>query len=179
MSDAPARPSFTGLLVHYDPIFNFSYFVPDGWYRQPIASPEGTGVIYLPDPADPFTGFSSEGRDLGIPVEPGDLPTLRAGFLSGLRRLPGAIIEDREAEAIGDLITMEARHTYRDGKIRRKRWVRLLYRGSTQVRLVAQGATVEQFHYWLPMFFESMRTFRFGDWAHDAGVIRSEGRRGG
>jgi hypothetical protein len=33
------------------------------------------------------------------------------------------------------------------------------------VRLVAQGATVEQFDYWLPMFYEAMRTFQFGDWA--------------
>jgi hypothetical protein len=40
--------------------------------------------------------------------------------------------------------------------------VRLLYRGSTQLRLVAQAASVETFAYWEPMFFEAMRTVHFG-----------------
>ena len=31
----------------------------------------------------------------------------------------------------------------------------------------AQGATPAEFDYWEPMFFETMRTFRFGDWWAD------------
>jgi hypothetical protein len=134
----------------------------------------GKGVIYTPDPSDTYTNFSIEARDLGTTTEAGDLGALRTGFLRGLRSFRRSRIESEEAEAIGRLTTMEARHTYLDGGgrrgVRRKRWVRLLYQGSTQVRLVAQGATVERFDYWLPMFFESMRTFRFGDWAVDAGL---------
>jgi hypothetical protein len=49
-----------------------------------------------------------------------------------------------------------------------KRWVRLIYRDSLQVRLVGQAATIEQFDYWLPVFFQTIRTFRFGDWAAEA-----------
>jgi hypothetical protein len=45
----------------------------------------------------------------------------------------------------------------------RTRWVRLLYQGRTQVRLVAQGASAHVFGYWEPMFFEAMRTVHFGD----------------
>jgi hypothetical protein len=42
--------------------------------------------------------------------------------------------------------------------------VRLLYQGRTQVRLVAQAASVDGYAYWEPMFYEAMRTVRFGDW---------------
>ena len=50
----------------------------------------------------------------------------------------------------------------------RKRWVRLLYQGRTQLRLVAEGSSVERFAYWEPMFFTAFRTVKFGDWAADA-----------
>jgi hypothetical protein len=153
-------PSFTGLQVHYDEQFDFSVLIPVGWRR--LAIDPGVGDFYVPDPNDPLTGFAVEGRDLATEVKPGDLSAVRRGFLQGLRQLPDCKIESREAEAIGPLITLEARHTYREASTIRKRWARLLYQGRTQVRLIAQGATVEQFDYWEPMFFSTMRTVRFG-----------------
>ena len=174
MTDTKAGPVFTGLVAHRDQTFNYSFFLPLGWYRLELEGAGENGVFYAPSLDDPLTGFSAEARDLGTMVTSDDLPALRVGFLSGLRKLTGSKIESQEAEAIGSLITMEARQTYRDGAVTRKRWVRLLYQGTTQVRLVAQGATVEAFEYWLPMFFESMRTFRFGDWAADVGLFSTE-----
>jgi hypothetical protein len=158
------RPSFRGLLVHRDSTIGYSLLIPLGWQRLELESAEGQGVIYAPSAEEVETSFSVEGRDLGTPVTADDLPALREGFFRGLRAMPGSWLESWEAEAIGSLVTMEARHTFRQGEATRKRWVRLLYQGSIQVRLVAQGASVEAFHYWLPMFYESMRTFRFGDW---------------
>ena len=172
------RPSFTGLLLHRDRAVGYSFFVPVGWHRMELESEGGSGVIYAPQPDDALTSFSAEGRDLGTTLAAEDLPALRDGFLRGLRRLPRSHIESSEAEAIGHLITMEARHTFRDGNQTRKRWVRLLYQGSLQVRLVAQGESVAQFHYWLPMFYESMRTFQFGDWAAELAGL-GEGYAGG
>ncbi|HLH72615.1 MAG TPA: hypothetical protein VKX96_04970 [Chloroflexota bacterium] len=170
MSDRPYPPSFTGLLLHREPRLGYSFFVPNGWYRQDVEGAEGVAVMYIPSPDDLLTGFSAEGRDLGLEVSADDFPALRAGFLSGLRKMNHSRIESHEGEAIGRLITLEARHTFRDGGATRKRWVRLLYQGTIQVRLVAQGSTEEEFNYWLPMFFESMRTFRFGDWGVDVGI---------
>ena len=158
------RPSFKGLLVHRDSVIGYSFFVPLGWQRLELESAEGSGVVYAPAETEVETSFSAEGRDLGTAVTADDLPALRAGFLQGLRAMPASTLESWEAEAIGSLLTMEARHTFQQGAATRKRWVRLLYQGSAQVRLVAQGASVEAFHYWLPMFYQSMRTFRFGDW---------------
>jgi len=173
MTDVSSGPFFTGLLVHRDPKFAYSFFVADGWHRLEMEHAEH-GVIYAPDPAIASTSFSAEARDLGTDVGADDLPALREGMLRGIGHLPGSRLEWSEAEAIGRLLTLEARHTYGDPAqprgSRSKRWVRLLYQGSTQVRLVAQGATVSEFDYWMPMFYQSMRTFRFGDWAADMGA---------
>lgn len=173
MPDRPYPPSFTGLLLHREPRLGYSFFVPSGWHRQEVEGANGVDtatVMYVPSLDDPLTGFSAEGRDLGLEVTSDDFPAVQAGFLSGLRKMHQSRLESHEGESIGPLITLEARHTFRDGKETRKRWVRLLYQRSLQVRLVAQGSTVEEFEYWLPMFFESMRTFRFGDWGVDMGI---------
>jgi hypothetical protein len=166
MGDSPRPPAFTGLVVHRDPDVGFSLLLPDGWQRLDL--PDGGGSLYTPDQGDPTTGLEVSGQDLGTAVHARDLATIRRGFLSGLRRLPGCQIEQQEDTAIGALLTLEARLTYRDGEATRKRWVRLLYQGRTQVRLLAEGSSVERFAYWEPMFFTAFRTVRFGDWAAEA-----------
>jgi hypothetical protein len=153
-------PSYTGLLVHRDAEFGFWLLIPDGWHQLNVES--GAGVFFAPDPTDLLTGVAVEGRDLGTPVDASDLPALRRGFLRGLRSLHGARIDTHEAAAVGPLITLEARHTFRDREHVRKRWVRLLYQDQTLVRVIAQAASVEAFDYWEPMFFTAMRSVQFG-----------------
>jgi hypothetical protein len=157
-------PAFTGLIVYREPAYGCSLLVPEGWHRLDLASEVGGGAIFVPEPTSVDTSFSLEGRDLGTPVRRQDLSALKTGLLAGVRGLPEARIERQEAEALDRLLTLEVRHTYRDGDCTRKRWVRLLYRGSIQVRLIAQGADEAEFTHWEPMFFQMMRTFRFGDW---------------
>ena len=120
-------------------------------------------MFYAPDQKDLLTGLAIEAQDLGTPVQPADLPALKSGLLGGVRGLSGATIEQHDAEVVGELLTLEARFTFYDGVAARKRWVRLLYQGRTQVRLIAQGASAALFGYWEPMFFEAMRTVHFGD----------------
>lgn len=160
--------TFTGLLLYRDPARAYSFFVPLDWHRLELDTPTGNGVMYAPAANDPLTSISAEGRDLETTVTSEDLPALKAGFLAGLRRLPRSVIASSEAEVVGSLVTMEAQHTFEQDSVTRKRWVRLLYKDTLQVRLVAQAATVEQFDYWLPVFYETIRTFRFGDWAAEA-----------
>jgi hypothetical protein len=134
--------------------------IPVDWHAL---STDTSGSFFAPDPADVLTGLAFETRDLGTPVAADDLAAIRRGFVRGLRALRQCRIEIETAEAVGALLTLEARHTFLDGSRVRKRWVRLLYHGSTQVRLIAQGATPELFDYWEPMFFTTMRTLRFGN----------------
>jgi hypothetical protein len=166
MADSQPLPSFTGLIVHRDSDVGFSLLLPDGWHRHDL--PDDGGTLYTPDQDDPTTGLEVGGQDLGTEVQPGDLATIRRGFLNGLRQLPGCQIEQQEATTIGALLTLEARLTYTDGEATRKRWVRLLYQGQTQVRLLAEGSSIERFAYWEPMFFTAFRTVRFGDWWSEA-----------
>jgi hypothetical protein len=170
-------PAFTGLVAHHDPTFNFALFVPDGWLRLDVqdqgpalrGAPPAAGVFYAPDasdsaaPPESLTGLAIQACDLHTVVRPSDMPALRRGFLAGLRQLPESRIESRAAEAVGSLITLEARHTFRDGDAVQKRWVRLLYQDCVQVRLIAQAASVAKFAYWEPMFYTAMRSVRFGD----------------
>lgn len=174
MSHPNARPSFTGLILHREPTLGYSFFVPDGWHRREVEGEEGHSVLYAPSLDDSFTSISVVGTDLGVAAQASDLPDLRAGFRRGLRQFPKPCIESVEADAIGDLITIEGRHTYAEGGATRKRWVRLLYRGKILVRIVAQATTAEEFAYWEPMFYQTIRTFRFGDWAADVGVIADD-----
>ena len=166
MGDAQPPPSFTGLVVHRDPDVGFSLLLPDGWQRLDL--PDNGDTLYTPDQDDPTTGLEVSGQDLGTEVQARDLPAIRRGFLNGLRQLPGCQIEQLEDTAIGALLTLEARLTYRDGEAIRKRWVRLLYQGHAQIRLLAEGSSVERFAYWEPMFFMAFRTVKFGDWAAEA-----------
>ena len=164
MSHAAPRPSFTGLLVARDLEYRYSFLYPEGWHTLALETEGGKGIIVAPAPDDTATSFSVEARDLGMTPTEKDLPALREGFAAGLRTLPDAVVEMRDDFAIGTLLGIEAALTYRDDETMRKRWVRLLYQGSTQVRLIAQGATVAEYDYWLPMLTQAMRTFQFADW---------------
>jgi hypothetical protein len=155
------QPAFAGLVVHHEPAFGYALLVPAGWQRLPLRG-SASGVFYAPDAADLVTGLAVDALNLGTAVTVGDLSTLQRGMLAGLRRLPHCRVESSEAEAVGQLLTLEARHTFRDGDATRKRWTRLLYQGRTQVRLVAQAASVALFEYWEPMFYEALRTIHFG-----------------
>ena len=166
MTESSRPPAFTGLVVHRDPDAGFSLLMPDGWQRTDL--PDNGGTLYQPDQDDPTTGLEVSGQDLGTEVQADDLRAVRRGFLAGLRQLPGCRIEQQEDTAIGSLLTLEARLTYQDGESTRKRWVRLLYQGRTQIRMVAEGSSVERFGYWEPMFFTAFRTVRFGDWWSEA-----------
>jgi hypothetical protein len=161
MTEPPSGPAFTGLVVHRDAQFDYVVLVPDGWQRLDLSGSDG-GAFFAPDPADGLTGLAIDALDLGTDVAAADLAVLRTGMLAGIRRLPGCHLESHEAEVVGQLLTLEARYTFRDADAIRKRWVRLLYQARTQLRVVAQASSVDAFAYWEPMFFTAMRTVRFG-----------------
>lgn len=166
MSEQPSGPVFTGLVVQRDLKYRYSFLFPEGWHDYELESDGGRGRIFAPVADDIATSFSTEARDLGTVVTGEDLPVLREGVLGGLQRLPELTIEKQEDYAIGELVGLEIWFTFRDAEADtiRKRWLRLAYQGQIQVRLIAQGADLAQFDYWLPMFNQAMRTFQFADW---------------
>jgi hypothetical protein len=149
--DPRQLPGNTPLRYYRDPVHGFSMVRPDWWQEYDI--PDGK----LFSPGDMATFISVETKQLGVRVVAADLPDLRRGFLSGLRKVPGSKLLSQSDYDVGFLIGLEARQLF-DGH---KRWIRLLYRNSLQVRLVAQGATEQEFEFWLPCFDPAMTGFDF------------------
>ena len=157
MSDSATqqRPSFKGLSWHRDQYYSF--FIPLDWHKFEW-NDNRNGVIYGPDSADPQTVFAVEVTDAGLKFTPDDLDALAEGFFTGIEDLPDVKIETRNQRVVAALLTLEAKYTYRDQEMIRKRWTRVLYHQTRQVAMTAQGATPEKYDYWLPMFFEAMMT---------------------
>lgn len=168
MVETTGGPTFTGLAIHRDLTYRYSFMYPDGWHSQELESDGGKGTILSPDPDDIATSFSVEARDLGTVITGDDLPALREGLKRGLHQLRDLTIESEEDYNINALVGLEVQYTYRDAADPadaplRKRWLRLVYQGQIQVRLIAQG-DVASYTYWLPAFYQAMRTFQFADW---------------
>ena len=162
------RPAFHGLVAYRHLGLRFSFLYPNDWHRLDLDRAAGGGTVCYPDPADRATSLLAQGRRLRLRAVPEDLPQLHAGFLEGLRALPGLEIERESASATGALLDLQARHTYLAGPETRKRWVRLLYQDRLQISISAEGASPAAFDHWLPMFTTVMHTVRFGDWWAEA-----------
>jgi hypothetical protein len=99
------------------------------------------------------------------------LPNLEKGFLTGLQSVPGSTLEQHDVFQSAYHIGLEALQTFDDAGQRRRRWIRVLYKGRLQARLIAQGATVEEFDRLRPLFAPCMTTFLFGDvWPEPSGA---------
>lgn len=152
-----ALPAFKGLTWHRNQYYSF--FVPMDWQR--FDWPDGReGVLFAPSADDPLTVLAVELRDLGLEPTADDIDDLKAGFYDGIQALPDAHIEAEDFWHIGGTICIEAKYTYTEGDAQRKRWVRQFYHETRQIAITAQGASIEAYDYWLPMFFEAMMTTR-------------------
>jgi hypothetical protein len=150
-----STPAFKGLTWYREQYFSF--YIPIDWHKVEWTD-ERQGIIFVPKLDDAYTLFAVEVNDLGTTITADDLPYLSMGFLDGIKQLPERKIESKNERVTGKLVQLEAKYTFlEDGKTR-KRWVRVLYDNTRQITVTAQGATVEDYDYWLPMLFEAMMT---------------------
>jgi len=144
---------------------------PDVWFEWELDVEGGQGVMFTPDPEERLTALSVEVRDLATEVTAEDLPDLDKAFLKGLRSVPGSKLEQHEVFQSIFHIGVEAQQSFDEAGQRRRRWIRVLYKGTLQARLIAQGATVEEFDRLRPLFAPCMTTFLFGDlWPEPPGA---------
>ena len=136
---------------------------PDVWFERNLDVEGGQGVIFTPDPEERMTAISVEVRDLAIEVTAEDLSDLEKAFLKGLRSVPGSKVEHHEVFHSTYHIGVEAQQSFDAAGQRCRRWIRVLYKRTLQARLIAQGATVEEFDRLRPLFAPCMTTFLFGD----------------
>jgi len=153
MTERPTRtgrPRFTGVTTYADPDGRYEFRHPSDWFRDRLAD-DLDGVIVGPDRADQATHFAVAVRDLGVAVTAEDLSLLRDGFEEGLAALPDVSVEAVADTTYNDIVKVERTLTFTDEGEVRKRRVWSMYADHWQFIVVFQGATVEEFHYWLPM----------------------------
>ncbi len=155
------NPVWYGMKLYWHEEWDFSFWYALGWHEYEFADGR-PGMILSPEEENPVNSFSVQPRELGIEVTKDDMPALTEGFVAGLMSLPEVNIESQEESAVGSLVMLDARLTFREGDVRRKRWVRLIYRGTRQYLLTGQGADEDEFRYWESMFFIPMDTFVIG-----------------
>ncbi len=148
-----------GLTLYKDAYLGFSFFRPSSWYQFSWLD-RRRGVLFGPIENDSSTLFAVAVQELGTRVAESDLPDLHIGFIAGIGRLTDCKVEWQDQWKHGDLIGMEARYTFKEEGIVRKRWVRVLYHDTRQITLTAQGATAAEYEQWLPLLHEQMNTFR-------------------
>ncbi|MBX2999699.1 MAG: hypothetical protein KF893_14365 [Caldilineaceae bacterium] len=158
-STAADQPATKGLALYKDNYLGFSFFHPEEWHQFNWLDGR-RGVLYGPVFNDNSTIFAVAVQDLGIRVNTRDLKDLHMGFISGIGRLANSQIEWQNQWQSGDQIGMEARYSFIEGDAKRKRWVRVLYQDTRQFTLTVQVAHAAEFDEWLPMFHQSMMTFR-------------------
>jgi hypothetical protein len=149
------HPAIKGLTRHRSQYYSF--FTPIDWHRF-VWPDDRQGEIYGPDLDDPLTTFSVTVEDLGTRVTADDLDVLAEGFFEAIEQLPESDIEVRDQLVTHKLLRLEAKYTFLDQDRTRRCWVRVFYHDTRQITMTAQGATLEKYDYWLPLFFEAMMT---------------------
>jgi hypothetical protein len=149
-------PRFYGIQTYCDPAGIYFLQYPSTWTVSPLAD-ERDGVLIAPEPTSPNTWISAWKSDLGLAVVAEDLPDLRAGLEAGLAQVGDSVAASEEV--LGNLVKLERIHTFAAGGARRKRRQWVLYVDHWQISLVYQGATLDDYNYWLAMANYSFFTF--------------------
>lgn len=162
MSDP--RRILTGLRIHRDVKYDYSFWRPLSWYRHDMQ--EQYGFIYSPGP-DSRTGFYVAVQDLSgeldEPISEADLPALHEGMLNGLKSLPDCVILAEKEVSKGPGIGFEVMLTFTlDGETC-QRLMRLLYYGRRQFTVFGQGLPTSEYQVFHDTYEFIYSTFVFGD----------------
>jgi hypothetical protein len=149
MTERPP-PRYYGVTTYRDPLGRFSFQYPTTWHRFELED-QREGLMVSPEAENPQTWFSVWISKLDFNVVAEDLEDLKSGVEEGLLKLPDCNIESATDDALSNLLKFERIYTFRDGGVTRKRKVWLLYVDTWLMVVTYQGATEEEYAYWLPM----------------------------
>jgi hypothetical protein len=150
-------PVYTGVIAHRDNLGGYEIWVPSNWVQVKL-KPKHHGMLFSPYKDDYNTSLLVEKHRLKYTITAEDVPMLVESFHQGMMALPGIEVEATEEALSGTINVFDARFTFLDGDVRRKRWVRNIYWGDGQLVIIAQGRTPEDFTYWEPMFYNAIVT---------------------
>ena len=135
-------PVYRGVKAYRDAEGGYIVWVPSDWVSVEL-NPGHQGRLFAPHADDYNTSFLVEKRKLKWKVTAEDMPMLLESFHEGMKALPGVEVESTEESLSPTINVFDARFTFLEGDVRRKRWVRNIYWGEGQLIMIAQGKTPE------------------------------------
>lgn len=167
--DESADLATTNLVMEYNSEFDFSFCYPEGWFTTDV-EPTQPGarrihaLAYSPVEGDLSNCLAFEAVVLDFKVKEEDLELISQGFRDGLDQIEGSLILYQNAAVTPDgVLILEARQAFGPPEVKSARWVKLLSRGKTQIRVVAQSSTISGFEEYLPLYYECFRQSSFGN----------------
>jgi hypothetical protein len=151
-------PKYTGIRTYRDPGGRFEFRYPSNWHVHELADGRD-GVMFSPYAENPETWFAVWATRLQDKVVAEDLDVLREGVKEGLSQLPGLNVESSSDDTFDNLCRFERVYTFSENGTVRKRKVWMLYVYKWLFVLVAQGATVDEYHYWSMMLLDFFSSF--------------------
>jgi len=161
ISENSPYPVYTGATEYVNREGAYGIWYPSNW-RQIDMTGDHKGAIFAPFPDHIDTCIAVEKIMLPYKVVHGDLPTLRQGLKEGLDALPGIEIESFEESLPGTMVLVDVKYSFLEGEAQRKRWLRVLYWAEAQLNVIAQGQSVKDYEFWMPVFFNTMMTIDLG-----------------
>src|SRR5262245_29176453 len=143
-------PRYYGIITYRDPHGRFSFQYPSDWHVFELED-QREGLLVSPEAENPQTWFSVWVSRLELKVVAEDLAELKDGVDEGLQLLTDVKVESASEDALNNLIKFERVYTFREGETIRKRRSWFLYVDTWLMVVTYQGATEEEYAYWLPM----------------------------
>jgi hypothetical protein len=151
-------PFYTGMTKHWDHEAGYAITLPSDWRKIDMVK-DRHGWIFTPYKDNFDTCIVSEKKILKYPVDPKDADVLMDGIVEGINSLPEAEILETIINPGKIVLLLEAKYTFMENGQRRKRWLKNMYWGKSNLVLIAQGATEEDYAYWEGMLFNTMMTY--------------------
>lgn len=151
-------PRFYGVDTFQDRLGRFRLRFPTTWRRYELDE-DRDGVMYRPVGEDEHTSLTAWVSTLEQAAVAEDLDVLRRGIDEGLSRLAECRVEVSGDVVLENLLKFERVYTFRDGDSTRKRKTWILYVDTCLIVLAWQGATPDDYDYWLAMATYSFATF--------------------
>jgi hypothetical protein len=143
-------PRFYGVGTYADPLGRFTARYPTTWHQFELED-NREGVLFSPEADNPRTWFSVWVSRLNENVVAEDLEDLKLGVDEGLAQLAECKIELAAEVPLGNLVKFERIFSFREDGVTRKRRMWILYVDTWQMVVTYQGATEEEYEYWLSM----------------------------
>ena len=156
--DRSKPPFYTGMRKYWDREEGYAVWVPSDWRKIDMINGR-RGWIFTPNKDNFDTCFVSEKINLKYPAEPKDADILMQGLIDGANSLPDAVILETKKDPGKMVLLLDIKYTFTENGQTRKRWVKSMYWGKSNLVLIAQGATEEDYKYWEGMLFNAMYNY--------------------